>query len=275
MKYDFTKMTGAGNDFILFDGINNQLPDLSSGTIREICRRGLGVGADGVLIVLPSNKLDFELQYFNADGTSGMLCANGARASIVYTSERIFKSKKSVEFSCCEKKYSGAALSEDEAVINLPDIKEGRFEKIPAGERELGIYLADTGAPQGVIDFADLNIPADSFDDFDFVSFAKSIRHHRQFSPYGINVNVLNAEDENFKIRSFERGVEGETLACGTGIIAAAMFLHEAKGVKSPIEIFSRSKKKFIINFQKKMSNFGSVSLRGHAAIVYNGNIKI
>ncbi len=120
-----------------------------------------------------------------------------------------------------------------------------------------------------------MNITGKSFDDFDFVPFAKKIRYHNKFRPAGINVNVVYNDNGRFKIRSFERGVEDETFACGTGIIATAMFLSEIKGEKTPIEIFSRSKKKFIINFRKKMTNFESVSLRGHAAIVFNGTIEI
>ncbi len=268
-------MTGAGNDFILFDGIKNNTPDLTPAMIQSICRRGLGIGADGVLVVLPSKNFDYKLKYFNSDGTSGMLCANGARASIIYAHAKLFPDKLRVAFECCKNKFTGKVKGENEAVFNLPDIDKGAYETVAIRENELKVYLADTGAPQAVIDFLDLNFTGKSFDDFDFVPFAKKIRYHKKFLPAGINVNVLLNEDGRFKIRSFERGVEDETLACGTGIIAAAMFLSDIKGEKTPIEIFSRSKKKFIINFRKKMTNFESVSLRGHAAIVFNGTIEI
>ncbi len=275
MKFDFTKLTGAGNDFILLDGINGRLPELTPEIIQSLCLRRMGIGADGVLVIQPSNEFDYSLKYYNADGSSGMLCANGARASVIYAYSKINPNKKEFGFSCCGKRYSGEVINESEAVVKLPQIEEGKFETIGIDSKNINIYVADTGAPQAVLEFSEISSSSEIFDEFDFSIFAKKVRHHKKFLPAGINVNVIAEVSGQYFIRSFERGVEDETPACGTGIVAAAMFLFERKKEKTPIEIISRSKKKFIIDFRKKLTNFKTVSLRGHAAIVFNGNIDI
>ena len=277
MKYNFTKLTGAGNDFILFDGINNKLPELTKKLIKKLCLRGLGVGADGILVVHPSERYDYKLNYFNADGSGGMLCANGARSSLIYANKYLSVKADSITFECCGNSYSGVVVGENEAIFYLPNLPFGDNISLNIFDKKLTGYLANSGAPQVVIDFAELKtkgiIENRTFEEFQFSSFAKYLRHHEMFAPGGVNVNVITDETGKIKIRSFERGIEGETLACGTGIIAAAMFLADVKGVEAPIEIYSRSGKKFIINFRKKITNFESVSLRGHAEIIYNGNI--
>lgn len=279
MEYRFTKLSGAGNDFILFDGINYKVPALTPKLIQELCVRGLGIGADGILVVEPSAKYDYELFYFNSDGSSGMLCANGARSSLIYAKQNLSVESKQILFECCGKEYSGVVTDEDEAVFYLPDLSAGEKISIELNGKSLPLYSAHSGAPQVVADFHELKslglVENASFDNFLFVDLARQIRYHKAFAPEGVNVNVISDESGRIKIRSFERGIEGETLACGTGIIASAMFLSEIKDAAVPIEIISKSGKKFIINFRKNLANFESVSLRGHAQIIFNGYINL
>ncbi len=276
MNFKFTKLSGAGNDFILFDGINNNIPNLNESRIKSLCRRGLGIGADGILVLMPSNDYDYELKYFNMDGSSGMLCANGARSSLIYARQNLNINKKNIVFECCGKIYSGETVAEDEAVVNLPDIKEGKDEILEVNKMTLPVYVVNTGAPHAVVNFSDLPFAkSQSFENFDFYNFALLIRNHISFKPEGVNVNVIAFSKSEIKIRSFERGIEDETLACGTGIVASAMFLHTKLNKELPVEIISRSGKKFVINFTKNLTNFESVSLRGHAAVVYTGNISL
>jgi len=272
-------LSGAGNDFILFDGINNKVPALTPKLIRKLCLRGLGIGADGVLVVRPSDKFDYELSYYNSDGSSGMLCANGARSSLIYAKQNLKLKSEKISFGCCGNSYSGIALDKDEAVFYLPDLAHGEKISIELNGKKLTLYFANSGAPQVVADFGELKknelVGKQTFDNFKFSDLARSIRNHKAFTPDGVNVNVITDESGVIKIRSFERGIEGETLACGTGIIAAAMFLSDITGADSPIEIISKSGKKFIINFRKNLANFKDVSLRSHAQIIFNGYINL
>ncbi len=280
MKYNFTKLTGAGNDFIVFDGISNKLPKLRKSEIQNLCNRHFGIGADGILLLEKSEKYDFNLLYFNSDGSSGMLCANGGRSSIYYFSEK-YKKTRLITFECCGKEYSGKKIQQNEAKFNLPNVKVPSEECFDFDEtRKFKIYRFDTGSPHLVLEFENLKKlkildENDEYENFNFHQIAEKIRNHKFFGKGGINVNIIQKGENITKIRSFERGVEGETLACGTGIIATALFLNVINAQNSPIAIFSKSNKKFIVNFERNLSNFVNLSLIGHSQILFSGEIEI
>jgi diaminopimelate epimerase len=272
----FTKVSGAGNDFILFDTLNHVVPMLSQEAIQKLCTRGLNVGADGILILSPSQKADFKLHYFNADGTSGMLCANAARCAVIYAKKYFDMIEDEISFECCGEIFSGRIVGRNLVEFYLNDVTSLHETAAVIDDYELSLFYADTGAPHVVVEFSDL--PEDycvsaSFDDFDINFIGKKIRNHSAFAPEGVNVNFLSVEEEKIKIRSFERGVEGETLACGTGIVAAALYLSEKKGIASPLEIVSRSGKTFTVKFKKTEKGYTNISLIGEARIVYYGEI--
>ncbi len=275
----FTKVTGAGNDFILFDTLNHVVPFLGEEMIRTLCQRGLGVGADGILILSLSQNADFKVNYYNADGSSGMLCANGARCAVVYAKKFLDIRSSQITFECCGEKYSAEVLKDNVVRFSLNKSPVTKTTTITIQDSEYNLFYANTGAEHVVLEYSEIkdllhNFSDTQFDSFNMNSFGKLIRNHPSFQPDGVNVNVIEIENDNkIKIRSYEKGVENETLACGTGIIAAALFLSEKHNYNSPIEIWSRSNRKFIVEFNKKDGKFTDVKLTGEAEIVYFGEI--
>lgn len=272
----FTKVTGAGNDFILFDALNQVIPMVGEDAIQRLCRRGLGVGADGVLILSPSQKADFKLNYYNADGTSGMLCANGARCALLYAKNFFDIIEKEIKFECCGEIFSGEILEANNIKFNVKNVTEFKQTAILFQNIETEAFIANTGAPHVVFDFVKFKERSgleEDFDSFNISRIGGEIRHNPAFEPDGINVNFIYDDGDKIKIRTYERGVENETLACGTGIVAAAIFLAETKGKTSPLNFVSKSEKNFTVEFVKEDGIYKNVSLTGEAQIVYYGEI--
>ena len=272
----FTKVSGAGNDFILFDTFNHLIPFFEEETIQKLCERGTGIGADGILILAPSSLADFQLKYFNADGTSGMLCANGARCAIAYARNFFDIKEKKISIECCGQIFYGEILDENNVKFKLNNVTKTEFTNIIVNNAELKIFLVNTGAPHAVIPFEmlkTLGLVEGTFDDFSLEKIGAEIRNHSAFDPVGTNVNVISFNNSEVKIRSFEKGVEKETLACGTGITAAAIYLATVHNYRSPIEIIPKSGKKFIVEFEKNGKTFENIYLTGEAKIIYYGEI--
>ncbi len=272
----FTKVSGAGNDFILFDTFNHLIPFFEEDTIQKLCERGNGIGADGILILSPSSIADFQLKYFNADGTSGMLCANGARCAIIYARKFFDIKETKISIECCGQVFYGEILDENNIKFKLNDVTITEFTNIIVNNAELNLFFVNTGAPHTVIPFEmlkTLGLAEGTFDDFHLDKTGTEIRNHPAFEPNGTNVNVIEFNETEVKIRSFEKGVEKETLACGTGIAAAAIYLAKVHNYRSPIEIIPKSGKKFIVEFDKNENKFENIHLTGEAKIIYYGEI--
>ncbi len=272
----FTKVTGAGNDFILFDALNHVIPMLSQETIQRLCMRGLSIGADGLLILSPSQKADFKLHYYNADGSSGMLCANGARCAILYAKKFFDIIENKISFECCGKLFEGEIVDSKNIKFKLDDVKIAERTTILYKDKEIEIFVTNTGAPHAVLDFgkfAETFNVTEKFEDFDVNKIGAKIRNNPAFAPDGINVNFITTENGVVKIRTFEKGVERETLACGTGIVAAAVYLAESANANEPLEFISKSEKRFVVNFKKEENVYKEIYLTGETEIVYYGEI--
>ncbi len=224
-EINFTKLTGAGNDFILID--KNLHPDLElfPSLIEKLCDRRFGIGADGLLTIGDSDDVDFEMEYFNADGSTGMLCGNGARCIIRYAdfSGRIKDSRTKFNFQ--SEFFSGEVLDKNEIKFNLNPPSEIRTNIIVniLGKIFSASFI-NTGAHHVVIDLAQQNFNDTellNIDRFPVVKYGSAIRYSEQFAPLGTNVNFIFHEEDEIRIRTYERGVEQETLACGTGAVAS------------------------------------------------------
>ncbi|MBQ0006725.1 MAG: diaminopimelate epimerase [Alistipes sp.] len=225
------KYQGAGNDFIILNGAECDF-DLSPESISRICNRRFGVGADGLIVFGPSSQYDFSMKFFNSDGSSGMMCGNGGRCIISFASSVGIVPKSGdgrYVFEAPDGLHSGMVLSRDgkSAVVRLKMNDVHLVE--PFWE---GLYM-NTGCPHLVLS------RISGIEAMDVASEGPRWRHDPAFSPMGTNVDWMEIQGNRLRVRTFEKGVEGETLSCGTGVIAAAISSYIRFGVDSPV--FSHS----------------------------------
>ena len=208
-------MVGAGNDFIILDnGLKVQglrLKGLDA-LARRLCDRKTGIGADGVLVLEKSKIADFRMRIFNADGSEAEMCGNGLRCAVLFTG----KKKTNVETKAGI--YEGEITAKNRVKIRMENPKDLRQDfLIKVNLRDLKVNYINTGVPHVVIF-------VEGLDKINVNEIGRAVRYHGEFSPKGANVNFVEiVDDNNIRIRTYERGVEGETLACGTGSVAAAI----------------------------------------------------
>ena len=265
----FTKMSGAGNDFILIDGGDNPEFLPSEKMIQKLCDRHNGIGADGLILISSSEQYDFIMNYYNADGSTGSLCGNGARCAIKFASDTKRIKDKSAKFLSNNLEYSGEILEDGTIRFNLnPPYELRKNIQLKAAEKDITAHFINTGSPHVVIMVEDLDkIPVETI--------GKEIRYLTEFAPGGTNVNFVKIVNKEIHIRTYERGVEGETLACGTGSVAAAIICYITDGIKPPVTILPGSKDKLFVNFNVRNDEFSNVSLTGPVTEVYKGQFEI
>ncbi len=268
-KIIFAKLVGAGNDFILIDNrvcritTSDQLKDLA----RKMCNRKLGAGADGLLVREKSKVADLKMRIFNADGSEAEMCGNGARCFAYYFSG---VKKTGKDFLLALETKAGivkARVNADNVRINITqpkDLKLGIPLKVSG--RTIKVNFINTGVPHAVIF-------VEALDQIDVLGLGREIRYHRFSAPAGTNVNFVEVLSfDSIKIRTYERGVEDETLACGTGSVAAAL----VAGVKiapeiNKINVHTAGGEVLKVNFIKTEHGFKDVWLEGKARLVYRG----
>ena len=282
-RFSFTKMSGAGNDFILFDKKINPDIELTTQNIAKMCERRTGIGADGVLLISDLKDFAFEMNYFNADGSTGSLCANGARCAIKYGNESDRISNDKISFIANGVVYYGQIMDNGlvKFFLDRPKKMKQNF-KIKAGNQLIPASFVDTGSPHIVIKYNDvLKNPADpnsfynDLDTFPVYELGKEIRYHKDFAPEGTNVNFIRIHDSEIDIRSYERGVENETLSCGTGTVAAALLVFVKENFNPPIKVHQKSGDVLMVDFKIKDQKVQELSLTGPAKIIFNGEITI
>ncbi|MEO5716924.1 MAG: diaminopimelate epimerase [Luteolibacter sp.] len=275
MLLKFFKMNGAGNDFIIVDNRDLSLTEaLDADTIAALCDRHRGIGADGLLAVEPAKKgADFRFRYYNADGGEAEMCGNGARCFGRFTAHLGEIVLKKVTFETIVGTL-GAEMIGDDVRIAMSDPKDLELEidvKVPGLDGSL--HFVNTGVPHVV---AFLESMA-ALEDFDVFQYGGEIRNHDAFAPAGTNANfaAILAPD-HIAIRTFERGVEDETLACGTGMVASALVHHLLTGAPSPIKVDVEGGDTLEIGFEKTGDQtFKNVTLTGPADFVFEGEIDI
>lgn len=262
MKIKFYKYQATGNDFIIIDAREENLV-LEKKDIQFLCDRHFGIGSDGLIIFGNSDKADFSMQFFNPDGSGGMMCGNGGRSIVKFASD-----KGVIYDSCSFIAPDGlhfATINED--IVSLKMVNPTLLQRFEDG------YYINTGTSHFVVFENSLN-------EIDIIKKGRALRYDERFSPYnGCNVNfVEEISANNLKIQTYERGVEDETLACGTGICAAALTYSIEKGLKNGKHTINISAKggDLQVEFEKKSDNsLSEVYLIGTANSVFEGEIEI
>jgi diaminopimelate epimerase len=272
MILQFYKMNGAGNDFIVVDNRDLSLSEALDGdTIAALCDRHRGIGADGLLAVEPAeNGADFKFRYYNADGGEAEMCGNGARCFGRFTAHLGDEVRDRVTFETIAGTLAADMVGENVriAMSEPKDLKLDTGVKIEGLEATLSFL--NTGVPHVVAFVEDL-------DDTDVVEHGAIIRFHEAFAPAGTNANFAKVlEPGHIAIRTYERGVEDETLACGTGMVASALVHHLLTGAPSPIQVDVEGGDTLEIGFEKTGDqSFANVTLSGPADFVFEGEIEI
>ena len=264
----FTKMDGAGNDFILIDNRAGDI-HLNGGQIARLCDRHRGVGADGVLLLeKPSNHADFRMRYFNADGGEAEMCGNGARCFARFAN-KVAVAQDQISFETPAGVIS-AKLIDDLVTLQMTEPTDLRLEaKVHLADEDKIVYFINSGVPHVVI-------PVSRVSDIDVRREGAAIRNHKMFSPKGTNVNFIEKRGpKKIAVRTYERGVEDETLACGTGVVASALIFASTENVRGPIDVLVRGGNELQVGFEKTGMQFKNVTLTGPAEFVFEGMIEI
>lgn len=273
MKVDFTKMSGAGNDFVVVDNRSKRIKD-GRKAARILCDRRWGVGADGLLLLEKGKKGSYKMMYYNADGSYGGMCGNGGRCIASYAVLNKIAAKRH-RFEALDHIYD-AVVSQKEVVLSMKDPKDVQLgDEVSLKGRRLLVNSVDTGAPHVVVPVANLGGSL-RLPDVDVVNLGREIRLNGKFSPAGTNVNFVERLGGNsIKIRTYERGVEDETLACGTGSIASAIVAMDLWKLKSPITVIPQSGIPLRVEFEMLGSSAVNVQLAGPATVVFTGTVEL
>ena len=267
MELFFSKMNGAGNDFVVADNRQGKfLPERE--LIARICDRHRGVGADGLLLVeLPRGAADFRMRYFNADGGEAEMCGNGARCFAKFARRLLGEEQSAVSFETLAGRVTAEFRGEEVALaMAQPHDARGPLELDVRG-RPLRVYFLNTGVPHAVVFVDDL-------DAVDVAGDGAALRYHEAFAPRGTNANFVKVEEPGrLNLRTYERGVEAETLACGTGVCAAALIHASLSSARSPIQVRVRGGDVLTVDFCREGEVFREVVLTGPADFVFEGRI--
>ena len=259
MKISFNKFNGAGNDFIIIDNRDNDIK-VNSSLVSLLCNRNFGVGADGVIVIKNCKKSDFEILHFTPDGEIGSLCGNGSRCAVSFAHKN-----KIIENKTTFKAFDGFHNAE---ILNNNLIKMEMNIISDIIENEYGIWV-DTGSPH-------LVIRSDDTESLNVYNSAREIRYNDYYRDEGVNVNfVEKIDDEKFKIRTYERGVEDETLACGTGSTASAICMNYLNITnKNKITMECKGGNLFV-EFNSEEKEYSKIYITGPANFVFEGTIDL
>lgn len=263
----FYKMSGSGNDFILVDNRGGSVDEENvARLVASICRRKLSVGADGMILIEESDRADFKWRYFNADGGEVEMCGNGGRcaARLAYL-KGIAGPRLSFET------MSGVIRAEvtgERVKLEMPESTIAELDYLLKVEEEtLTVSSITVGVPHVVIWVTDVEASP-------VFKAGRAIRNHERYAPAGTNVNfVKQLDDGTFAIRTYERGVEDETLACGTGSVGTALIAATKGMTTSPAVLHTRGGEDLKVYFEKSGESFSGVFLEGEARVIYEGKL--
>ena len=264
-KIPFYKMSGSGNDFILVDNREGVVDERGlSKWISLVCRRRQAVGADGLILIEPSDRADFKWRFFNSDGGQVEMCGNGGRcaARLAYLlgiadARLTFETMAGV---------IRAEVAGRRVKLEMPQPSDAMTDyPIEVGGKQLVVNSITVGVPHVVIWVEDI-------EQAPVVRVGREVRYHERYMPAGTNVNFVQFdEDGTLLIRTYERGVEDETLACGTGSVASALLAFMKTDISSPVALLTRGKELLNVHFQREENSFSNVFLEGDTKVVYEG----
>ncbi len=264
---EFTKMNGSGNDFIIIDNMKkNFSSDEFRKFIKSLCRRKLSIGADGVIILEPSAVADFKWRFFNADSSEAEMCGNGSRCAAKFAFKNNIAGKQ-LKFETLAGIIEAEVKENTVKVLITKPFDLKLDYEIFINNKKYFISSINTGVPH-VVKFVK------ELENYDVERMGRLIRYHEIFQPNGTNVNFVSVDNrETLTIRTYERGVEAETLACGTGTVAAALIAYKKGFVKKPVNVKNKGGEILIVDFVEKDNAFAKVFLEGDAKFVYKGKI--
>lgn len=261
MKINFSKYEGTGNDFIVVDNRDLSLGQLNKHAVSKLCNRRFGIGADGLMMLQDKAGFDFEMIYHNADGNPGSMCGNGGRC-IVSFAKKLGTIDNETRFMAADGLHYAKITDEGNYVsLQMADVEDIQTD----GDA----WVLDTGSPHYVSCVKNLTAK-NVYDD------GKVIRYNRRYAEKGINVNFVEEFADHYFVRTYERGVEGETYACGTGVTAVAVAMAKQKNqtgdVKTDVRVTGGE---LNVRFNYDGVKFASIFLEGPATFVYEGFIEV
>ena len=253
MIIEFYKYQGTGNDFIMIDDREKEFDLTDNDLIAALCERRMGIGADGLILLREHDTLDFEMIYFNADGKQSSMCGNGGRCIIAFA-QMLEMTVNETTFMAIDGEHKGR-LMDDGIYLQMQDVK--KIEGVGDG------LVLNTGSPHYI----------EMVDELDYIDVDKQGRKIRNSAPFkkdGINVNfVLDASD--LQVRTYERGVEAETLSCGTGVVATAIAMHYANCIEETLVNVKTKGGELTVSFEEFNGGYRNIWLSGEASMVFAG----
>jgi len=252
----FSKLNGSGNDFLLIDNRGGilrgvDLPEF----VGKVCDRSRSIGADGVIFIEKSRRADFRWRFFNADGSRAEMCGNGGRCAARFAVERNI-ARTTLGFETDAGLIRAEVKGRRVKLQMTPPRALALSKSLTLRGRKITYSFLDTGVPHAVLFVPDLS-------KIDLEGTGRGIRTHRAFAPRGTNVDFVRVRNGEVRIRTYERGVEGETLACGTGAVAAGILSAVHGYVRPPVAVRTRGGEVLIVHFDPGKKGFGEVYLEG------------
>ena len=259
MNITFYKYQGTGNDFVILNNSHHEFDFLSAAQIKLLCDRRFGVGGDGLMLLNNKEGYDFEMKYYNSDGAESTMCGNGGRCLVKFAAESGLK-KDSYHFAAIDGEHE--ATIEDNGWVRL------KMKNVEIVENQSGDSILDTGSPHYVKMVNDVQ-------EMDVYNEGKAIRYSSPYKEKGINVNFVEMQDRQLYVRTYERGVENETLSCGTGVTAAALvFAHNPLGFNH-VDVETPGGKLAVEFKIQAKGNYYDIWLSGPAKLVFSGEIAL
>jgi diaminopimelate epimerase len=267
MKLAFWKMHGAGNDFILLDDRRSDFP-ASAGLVRRLCARRTGVGSEGLILLRPSNSADFQMLFFNPDGSAGEMCGNGARCAARLAHELgLAPDRMTIETGAG---LVRAEMAGDRVRLQLTPPSAWRLQQtLEVPGLKTVYHFVNSGVPHAVIETGAL-------ESVKLQEWGAAIRHHPAFAPRGTNVDFMTVTGPDaLRVRTYERGVEAETGACGTGSVACALIAGRLGKVRPPVKVTCASGDVLEVGYRLTSAGAAEVTLLGPAVRVFEGKIEV
>lgn len=265
MAIPFSKYSGSGNDFVLIDNRRHTFPAHGRLLIQRICTRPKGIGADGLILLEKASHADYGMRIFNADGGEAEMCGNGIRCLLLFIRE-LGDTKEQLTIKTFQDLLT---LSFDNGLVkaSMPFPTQIRWhESLRVNGEKLEVHHLNTGVPHVVLFVDDVEAA-------EWMALAPLIRHHPQFAPHGANVNFVKIDEQHrVHLRTFERGVEQETWACGTGATAAALAAHKLQALPSPVQLLPKSQDPLWVSFHEDVeTTYRDIYLIGGSRLIFRG----
>ena len=257
MIFEFYKYQGTGNDFIIIDDRDNNFDIKDDFLIKSLCERRMGIGADGLILLRQHQEFDFEMLYFNSDGFPSTMCGNGGRCIVAFANMLGIIENDTI-FMAIDGVHKAKIIDHDIS-LSMKDVTD--INQLN------NAVLLDTGSPHYVT-------ITDDLDSFDVEKKGRGIRHSSVFKKEGINVNFAQEYQEGFKVRTYERGVENETLSCGTGVVATAIVMHYTNLTQEEMISIYTPGGQLTVSFEAFNSSYKNIWLTAPADLVYAGEFE-